>query len=128
MSTRLDLPPKKYAVLSRDGRYRYHLYRPIPGAGQRIATFIMLNPSTADQETDDPTIRKCMGFCRRWNCGELNVVNLFAIRATNPAEIGKTLNPVGPQNRAWIERHSQAGIQRPGGLRVGDIRHLPEPR
>jgi hypothetical protein len=92
------------AVISRDGKYRYHLYREVAGDGGPIATFIMLNPSTADHLTDDPTIRKCLGFCRRWGCGELHVVNLFAVRATNPADIRKAVDPVGPDNLDWIER------------------------
>jgi hypothetical protein len=45
-----------------------------------------------------------MGFARRWGCGELHVVNLFAFRGTKPAAIGKTLDPVGPENREWVRR------------------------
>ena len=66
--------PNRSTVISRDGKYRYHLWRRI-AQGERVATFIMLNPFTADGCVDDPTIRKCMGFCRRWVCGELHVVN-----------------------------------------------------
>jgi hypothetical protein len=62
----------------------------------------MLNPSTADHEVDDPTIRKCMGFCRRWGASEMNVVNLFAFRATNPADMKRADDPVGPENAVWV--------------------------
>ena len=102
MTDLLDLPPTKSAVISADGKYRYYLRRTVSG-GSRIATFIMLNPSTADAQADDPTIRKCIGFCRLWGCGELYVVNLFALRATDPKMIGKTLDPVGTDNRVWVE-------------------------
>lgn len=49
--------------------------------------FIMLNPSTADADQDDPTIRRCIGFAKRENCGGIIVVNLFPFRATKPADL-----------------------------------------
>jgi hypothetical protein len=67
-------------------------------------TFIMLNPSTADAEQDDATIRRCIGFARRHNCSELIVVNLFAYRATNPRELYKAHDPVGPDNMEHVLR------------------------
>jgi hypothetical protein len=77
MTELLDPLPTKSAVISANGKYRYFLRRTVSG-GRRIATFIMLNPSTADAQADDPTIRKCIGFCRLWGCGELYVVNSLA--------------------------------------------------
>jgi len=94
------------AIISADGKYRYHLYRRI-AAGGRIATFIMLNPSTADGDVDDPTIRKCLGFCRHWACGELHVVNLFAFRATEPSDMRNADDPIGPDNFDCV-RHAVA--------------------
>src|SRR5262249_40146014 len=91
------------AVFSTDGRYRYLLTRRV-GPGRKSATFIMLNPSTADATADDPTIRKCIGFARRWRCGVLRVVNLFAFRATDPDVLKAAADPVGPENRRWILR------------------------
>jgi hypothetical protein len=99
----LGFPPTRSAVVSDCGKYRYHLHRKL-GEGRRAATFIMLNPSTADHEVDDPTIRKVMGFVRRWGCDELHVANLFAFRATKPAELREATNPVGPENREWQRR------------------------
>lgn len=75
----------KGAVLSDCGRYRYALSRRwAPGPK---ALFIMLNPSKADAEVDDPTIRRCIGFAKREGCGALRVENLFAWRATKPDEM-----------------------------------------
>ena len=91
------------AVISPCGRYRYLLTRQI-GRGAKAAIFIMLNPSTADATADDPTIRRCMGFARRWRCGVVRVVNLFAVRATDHAAIRVVDDPVGPDNPDWIER------------------------
>jgi hypothetical protein len=99
----MKITPAGSAVISQDGRYRYHLSRKIGGGGG-VATFIMLNPSTADALKDDPTIRRCLGFCRRWGCGELHVVNLFAVRARNPDDLRKAPDPVGPENRDWVQR------------------------
>ncbi len=65
-------------------------------------TFIMLNPSTADENTDDPTIRRCIGFARSWGFTRLKVVNIYAYRATNPRDLGKVADPVGPANFGTI--------------------------
>jgi len=91
------------AALSPCGRYRYMLTRRL-GHRRGAATFILLNPSTADAECDDPTIRRCLGFARRWGCGRLFVLNLFALRTTDPAELRRAADPVGPDNVRWIGR------------------------
>lgn len=87
----------KTAVLSDDGVYRYSLVRRWD-EGARSLVFIMLNPSTADADIDDPTIRRCMGFAKREGFGGIVVVNLFAFRATKPADLWKADNPIGPEN------------------------------
>lgn len=87
------------AVLSPDGRYGYLLTR--RWAEGPVATFVMLNPSTADAAQDDPTIRRCIAFAKRENCGGLAVVNLFAYRATKPSELSQVVDPVGPENDSW---------------------------
>src|SRR3954453_788312 len=97
------LPLEQNAVISACGRYRYLLTRQV-GPGTRTAVFIMLNPSTADATDDDPTIRRCIGFARQWGCGRLAVLNLFALRATDPAWMKQADNPVGPENRDWFDR------------------------
>lgn len=94
--TELDTRVQYTAIISPDGQYRYRLAR--TWSDEPPATFIMLNPSTADAEVDDPTIRRCMGYARRWGCGGLVVVNLYGLRATNPADLWRTDDPVGPKN------------------------------
>lgn len=89
------------ASVSTCGRYRYLLTR-IWGEARPLANFIMLNPSTADGTTDDPTIRRCMAFARAWGYGGLLVSNLFAFRATDPHELYRTEAPVGHENDAAI--------------------------
>lgn len=75
------------AILSDDGKYRYRLARDFGMYGEGACCFVMLNPSTADATNDDPTIRRCLGYARAWDCQELLVVNLFAFRATNPTAL-----------------------------------------
>lgn len=122
------------ADISPDGRYRYRLWREWRGCAShdnwrwlgakdggghelgepKSCLFVMLNPSTADGETDDPTIRRCVGFAKAWRYDLLEVVNLFAHRATDPREIlqmGDAAEPYGPRNQAVIERAAQdAGV------------------
>jgi hypothetical protein len=77
------------ALISQCGVYRFRLWRVIPSVLDRRGTvlFIMLNPSTADDKNDDPTIRRCMGYAERWAYKRLEVVNLSPIRATSPKEL-----------------------------------------
>jgi hypothetical protein len=83
------------------GRYRYRLWRRwLPGAA--TVAWVMLNPSTADDLRDDPTIRRCIGLSRGWGFGGLAVVNLYALRATDPADLFAARRPVGPGNDAAI--------------------------
>jgi hypothetical protein len=84
-----------------EGRYRYRLLRSW-GEGPRVC-FVMLNPSTADAEHDDPTIRRCIGYAKALEAGSLQVVNLFALRATDPSELRRDAEPVGPANDSHIE-------------------------
>lgn len=87
----------KAAIISTCGTYRYLLQRSWDARLQAVC-FVMLNPSTADAELDDPTIRRCLGFARDWGYGQLEVVNLFALRATDPQQLRTHHDPVGPEN------------------------------
>jgi hypothetical protein len=85
------------ASISACGTYRYWLSR-WWGDGFRVATFVMLNPSTADAHADDPTIRRCIGFAKRLGANALRVVNLYALRSPDPDDIFEDPDPVGPRN------------------------------
>jgi hypothetical protein len=91
------------AILSECGRYRYLLRRWWNPAVVPLV-FVMLNPSTADATMDDPTIRRCMGFAKRDGYGGILVGNLYAYRATKPADLWKTEDPVGPDNDVYLRR------------------------
>ena len=99
-------PVERRATLSQCGRYRYFLSR-VWDVTKPTLGFIMLNPSTADDVRDDPTIHKCMGFANRWGYGRIEVVNLFAYRATNPKvlrDMSWSTDIVGGQNDEWIKQ------------------------
>jgi hypothetical protein len=87
------------AYISDDGLYRYSLSRDLGSlGGEGVCTFVMLNPSTADATQDDPTIRRCVRFAREWGYAQLKVVNLYAFRATDPRDLLRVTDPIGPEN------------------------------
>ena len=95
------------ASISDDGLYRYSLERrwdPTYSRTQPTMAFVMLNPSTADGGSDDPTIRRCISFAKREGCGALNVVNLFALRSTDPTALFDADDPIGPENVDHLKR------------------------
>lgn len=85
------------ATFSPCGLYRYHLWRVWAPDGPQIL-FIGLNPSTADEKTDDNTIRRCIGFAKEWKAGGVHMVNLFALRSTDPRGLKEAADPIGPEN------------------------------
>lgn len=92
------------AVISDDGLYRYRLERRLAEpTGDRTACFVMLNPSTADANEDDPTIRRCVGFARDWDCRRLIVVNLYGLRSTDPRRLMAVTDPEGPENLTHVQ-------------------------
>lgn len=97
-----DLWNKNGVIISDCGKYRYRLSREWDG-GTKPCLFIMLNPSTADAEQDDPTIRRCINFARAWGRNELIVVNLFAYRATSPQDMMSVDDAVGPENMRHVK-------------------------
>jgi hypothetical protein len=101
---------KKDAYLSEDRRYRYALWR-IWNESLSYAMFIGLNPSTADEENDDATITRCIGFAKSWGYGGFAMANLFAYRSTDPTQLQMVENPVGPENNDWLVKLAKsAGV------------------
>lgn len=93
--------------------YRYALWRVITPVRRRpsYAMFIGLNPSTADEVTDDPTIRRCVGYARRWGFNALCMTNIFALRSTDPGALYGPINPIGEANDWWLSTLARkAGI------------------
>jgi hypothetical protein len=84
------------AIISPCGLYRYRLERNGPGDG--ATAVIMVNPSTADAEQDDATIRKLKGFGVRYDWGRIIVGNLFAYRSTDVRALATCSDPIGPDN------------------------------
>jgi len=103
---------RRTADVSPDGVYRYSLGRrwcePMPERLPVIDLWVMLNPSTADADVDDRTIGRCMDFSRRWGADGLRVVNLFALRSTDPAALTRHPDPIGPKNDAVLELLARA--------------------
>lgn len=94
------------ARFSDDRVYRYDLTRQWGDGPQHV--WVMLNPSTADETFDDPTIRRCINFSKGWGAGRLVVVNLYAFRATRPAKLLDAADPEGPDNWKWVPHHIKA--------------------
>lgn len=90
-----------FAALSEDRRYRYSLIRQWDSALPNLV-WVGLNPSTADETLNDPTVRRVVGFSRAWGYGGVILLNLFAFRATNPKELRAVDDPVGPGNDAAL--------------------------
>lgn len=104
-----DLSQPAGAILSPDRTYRYRSWRSVTDPdqhtledfeqpGRRTVAFILLNPSTADETSDDQTLRRCLGYAERWGYDRVELGNLFAYRATDPADLKSYPEPVGPRN------------------------------
>jgi len=99
------------ATLSDCKKYRYSLLRKWDEGATLL--FIMLNPSTADAEKDDPTVRKCITLAKKYGFGSLYIGNLYGFRATNPRDVLKLglRDAEGPRNesmlRAMIQKSSK---------------------
>lgn len=110
--TLFEADVRKGAFVSECQQYRYWLTREWDKGGDLLA-FVMLNPSTADAELDDPTIRRCVGFAKREGRGGIVVVNLFAARATQPDDMFKMKEPEGERNldqwMSWL-RHERTKV------------------
>ena len=98
--------PYENAVYSPCEKYRYCLTRRW-GEGKSLC-FIMLNPSTATEEQNDPTVERCERRARKWEYAGIDIINLFAYRATNPKDMKACDDPVGGR---WNDVHTFGSIQ-----------------
>ena len=92
-------------VFSPDRVYRYtllHSWRGLLDTEDRIACWIALNPSTADENQLDPTLRRIRGYSMRWGYNGFMMLNAFGFRATDPREMEAAADPVGPDNDKWL--------------------------
>ncbi len=92
------------AVISSDGRYRYTLTREWNKRGSKTINWLMCNPSIADANILDPTIKKCIKWSVLWGFDRLIVTNVFAYRSTDVKQIYKIDDPVGPDNDFYLEQ------------------------
>ena len=97
----MPFPKLTGAVLDNTRTYRYVLWRVLKEKGDTIL-WIGLNPSTADEDTDDPTIRRVVNYSRDWGYANVLMANLFAFRATDPKEMKKAADPFGKDNNDWL--------------------------
>lgn len=101
---------KTDASLSDCRKYRYALWR-IWDDSKPYAMFIGLNPSTADETENDPTINRCINYSKDWGYGGLCMANLFAFRATSPSDMMASDDPIGSDNDEWIIKLAkEAGV------------------
>ena len=94
------------ATFSECRTWRYQLWR-IWNQNKTLMNVIGLNPSTADETKDDPTIRRCIGFAKAWGYSGLYMTNLFAFRATLPSDMKRAVDPIGPENDRWIRETAE---------------------
>lgn len=104
MTATVTCPPVSSGALfscDPENLYRYRLWRRW-GLGSKSIAFILLNPSTADETKDDPTVRRCIGYAKKWGYDGLEVLNIFALRSTDPAGLRQVVDAVGPENNEWL--------------------------
>ncbi len=97
------------AKFSKDRIYRYALWRVWDNSLPKLL-FIGLNPSTADEINDDPTMRRCIRFSKDLGYGGFIMGNIFAYRSTDPKKLREIKNPIGSRNNFWLKKlHKEAG-------------------
>jgi len=98
------------AIFSPCRKYRYSLFR-LWDSSKPVIVFIGLNPSTADEFSDDPTVRRCVNYAKAWGFGSFRMLNIFAFRATHPGNMKAQKDPIGSAND-WILSHTveEAGM------------------
>jgi hypothetical protein len=92
---------KSTAVFSSCRTWRYILHR-VWAADQPQVMVVGLNPSTATETVNDPTVTRCINYARAWGYGGMVMTNLFAFRATDLRVMKAAPDPVGPENNHWL--------------------------
>jgi len=105
---------KASAEFSEDRVYRYSLLRQWGGEKPMTINFIMLNPSTADEHANDPTVERCQRRTADWGYEKLIVTNLFALRSTDPSSLVAAADPVGPKNDEFLIKSAFEADHREG--------------
>ena len=104
---------KTGAIFSKDRKYRYALTRIWSNKseeGAKMVTFIGFNPSTADENENDPTITRCINFAKSWGYDGLYMINLFAYVSTSPDELNNdNIDPIGDENDKFIAKYTKNG-------------------
>ncbi|OQY98832.1 MAG: hypothetical protein B6D36_17070 [Planctomycetes bacterium UTPLA1] len=103
-------------------RYRYILWR-LWNPDEPVVMVVGLNPSTADETTDDPTVRRCVRFAQSWGYGGVLLTNLFAYRSKDPAALPSVSDPVGPDNDRWIAWSNERSVLSVAAWGVGGSLH-----
>lgn len=99
----MNNPPVRATTFSQSRTWRYALWRQWGAPDGPYAMFIGLNPSTADETLDDPTVRRCIRYAKEFGYDALCMTNLFAYRATYPRDMKAFINPVGPLNDEYLK-------------------------
>lgn len=97
---------KEKTAFSKDRKYRYTLWRRW-GTGKNFVQFIGLNPSTADETLDDPTVRRCIDFAKREGYSAMCMTNIFGFRSTDPHVLYRLSDPIGADNLHWLQEVRQ---------------------
>ena len=96
----------KDATLDKERKYRYVLKRQWSKHNYKFINFVLLNPSTANETTDDPTIKACIKFAQNLGYDGFYVTNLFAFRTKSPRVLKQTKNPIGNKNNEYIKKYA----------------------
>jgi len=91
------------AKFSKCRKYRYTLWRTWDKLKPKIM-FLGLNPSTADEIKNDPTVTRCINYSKSWGYGGMYMMNIFSFRTTYPVELKKAKDPIGSKNDYWIKK------------------------
>ena len=94
------------ADFSKCRKYRYTLWRFWDRSLPKVM-FLGLNPSTADEIKNDPTVTRCINYAKLWGFGGMYMMNIFAFRTTYPVELKKANDPIGKNNNSWIMKISK---------------------